>query len=1159
MTANVSVSNTTGLYIGSGASSVLNSAQQLLTILDNNGNVNFALDSTTSNTQVKAYFVGAFPPTYSNANVASFLPTYGGVINSGTIFNDSGFAIQGRDYTQMQYTNGVTPPVSEYDIGVGAWFYIDAGGGVFQSNTTGNLKTITYGHDATINAGGNITAPYFLGDGSLLTNLPTGSIYGNANVAAYLPTDANIRAIWSNIQITNANLGAFETWANSSIQTTNANLGAYQIYANANAATQSISIQTTNANLGAFETYANATFGTSSYGNTQAAAWIQIDPTVQAINANLGAFETYANATFVTSASSYGNANVAAYLPTYTGNLIPGNVSIPYTSGLRNRGPLAVGGTLNHSDTGVVASFQGNEPTYLYTSLQNTNTGNTAYSSYAVNDATHTYYGELGINSGTYDYAAAGYPDNAFSKPYATFIQSTGANLAIGTYGNFGINFVVNGGTVAADAMTITNTGNVTMSSNVVAVGSIAAASLITTSGVYWANGAAYSSYGNAQVASYIYDNGVSVGTSGTAVISSSNSADVNDASTGPTTGSFVLVGGGSIGKSVKIFGNANIGNIISTGTTTLKAATISTTLGVTGNITAGNVSATYFVGDGSKLTNIASTYGNTQVAAFLPTYTGNLNGVLTSGNVYAPNVSITNTSGLTASSVTVQGGNGNASVIGGNYLNLIGGNGVTINQQGAPVQIIGANLALYSNAYGGGLITTGNLVTTSGVYWANGAVYSTGSSFTGNLAGSVLSDGVNQRILANAYPFSTPASTTNSNYVNFVTTAPTYTAGVLQAPASATTGFATTLVTSANLGLQSSYQTSTNRTTLGSMYYTQLTPVTANIMTLQDRVRGVISSTDVMLSGKTWGIMSSSSLFNTSVMGQSNQLQIIGTGEVAPAVGMQGLVTVIPTGGSANVQYAAGVHSFVSYTAGAGATTSNIAYARLYTGQVSGANGTTLNITNAIGLHTPSGWAGSAVNKYALLNEDATTSITTLGNIYAQGNITTSGGWMLAGAAFTANSVSGLTFFGTAAGAGSTTFLSPVTLSNTISGTGTISTSGNIGTTGNTILKGFTETVVAKGNSTGTVTVDANAGTVQTLTLTGSITINAANLSNFGLGRSVTLVLTQGGTGSYTLTSNMKFAGASSTLSTAVGAIDVINIFFDGTNYLASLVKGYA
>jgi hypothetical protein len=39
-----------------------------------------------------------------------------------------------------------------------------------------------------LNVTGTANAAYFAGDGSLLTNLPLGTLYGNANVATYLPT-----------------------------------------------------------------------------------------------------------------------------------------------------------------------------------------------------------------------------------------------------------------------------------------------------------------------------------------------------------------------------------------------------------------------------------------------------------------------------------------------------------------------------------------------------------------------------------------------------------------------------------------------------------------------------------------------------------------------------------------------------------------------------------------------------------------------------------------------------------------------------------------------------------------------------------------------------------------------------------------------------------
>jgi hypothetical protein len=114
-------------------------------------------------------------------------------------------------------------------------------------------------------------------------------------------------------------------------------------------------------------------------------------------------------------------------------------------------------------------------------------------------------------------------------------------------------------------------------------------------------------------------------------------------------------------------------------------------------------------------------------------------------------------------------------------------------------------------------------------------------------------------------------------------------------------------------------------------------------------------------------------------------------------------------------------------------------------------------------------------------------------------------------------------------------------------------------GTFTNTItIKGLKETQYNWGSvGAGTYTPDVSSGTVQTMTLTGNVTINA--LTNATTGSSVNLILTQDGTGNKTLTSTMKFAGASKTLSTAASAIDVITIYYDGTNYLASLVKGYA
>jgi len=140
-------------------------------------------------------------------------------------------------------------------------------------------------------------------------------------------------------------------------------------------------------------------------------------------------------------------------------------VLIPYTSGVTNVGSLNVGNATSHTDSGVIAAFTASEPLYLYTSLQNTSTANTSYASYAVNDGGHTSYGELGINNSNYSYSAAGFPNNTFSAPLATFIESYGGPLAIGTWDSQKISFIVNGSVNTADAMTINAAGTITIPS----------------------------------------------------------------------------------------------------------------------------------------------------------------------------------------------------------------------------------------------------------------------------------------------------------------------------------------------------------------------------------------------------------------------------------------------------------------------------------------------------------------------------------------------------------------------------------------------------------------------------------------------------------------------------------------------------------------------
>jgi hypothetical protein len=139
----------------------------------------------------------------------------------------------------------------------------------------------------------------------------------------------------------------------------------------------------------------------------------------------------------------------------------------------------------------------------------------------------------------------------------------------------------------------------------------------------------------------------------------------------------------------------------------TVITSTNSDTLSLTGNITAGNVdtagnvnggniitagniSGAYIIGNGSQLTGLPASYGNADVAAYLPSYSGNLGGVLTTAA--QPNI----TSLGTLSTLTVTGPSnhtGNIDVTGNiNVTGNLNYDNVTDLVVGDPLIYIGAN-----------------------------------------------------------------------------------------------------------------------------------------------------------------------------------------------------------------------------------------------------------------------------------------------------------------------------------------------------------------------------------------------------------------------------------------------------------------------------------
>jgi hypothetical protein len=413
-----------------------------------------------------------------------------------------------------------------------------------------------------------------------------------------------------------------------------------------------------------------------------------------------GAFLTGINAGNLVGA--YSNANVANYLPTYTGNLdsLAGNVTT--TANVSGSFILGNGAFL----TGMYSNL--NVANYLPTYTGNVGAGNLNLTGNIVDT------GALSIITG-----AAG---NISLAPNGTntFVATTGGANVTGNLdvtGNISAgNFIGTGAntTIAAGSFTYTfdNVGNVTLpvSGNLVGGNTVSA-------NFFLGNGSLLSGmYSNLNVANYLptYTGNVGAG-------------NLNLTGNIVDTGALQIVTGasGNIGLAPD---GTNTAVISTTG------VTVTGTLSATGNITSsGNVSGTYLLGNGAFITGLPAGYSNADVANYLAS--GSLtSNIITTGNISGGNLSgtlttaaqpnITSVGTLTSLSVTgnITSTSGNIS---GNYLL---GNGAFIT--GLPAGYSNADVANYlaSNA-AVTILTTGN-ITTSGNVTANNFT-GTGSNTT--------------------------------------------------------------------------------------------------------------------------------------------------------------------------------------------------------------------------------------------------------------------------------------------------------------------------------------------------------------------------------------------------------------------------------------------
>jgi photosystem II stability/assembly factor-like uncharacterized protein len=178
-----------------------------------------------ANVDIIRQFVSEANVNYSNANVAAYLPIYGGdiladvvttTVTTAAAMTTTTLDVFGAATMGNIFANGIFTDNYFYANGVpfgggGNSNYSNANVANYLPTYTGNLGNVD-----SITTVGNITAgtgAFFIGDGGLLSNISGTGSYSNANVANYLPTyGGNIAA--SNITVTGNVVGNVEGLVN---------------------------------------------------------------------------------------------------------------------------------------------------------------------------------------------------------------------------------------------------------------------------------------------------------------------------------------------------------------------------------------------------------------------------------------------------------------------------------------------------------------------------------------------------------------------------------------------------------------------------------------------------------------------------------------------------------------------------------------------------------------------------------------------------------------------------------------------------------------------------------------------------------------------------------------------------------------------------------
>jgi hypothetical protein len=572
--------------------------------------------------------------TYSNLNVANYLPTYSG--NLGNTGNGLAYVFSNNYF----YGNGL-PFVSYSNVDVAG----------FLPTYTGNLTANNISITGNISTSGNIISNGVISSGGAITAPQAGSI-----IPFYFADQA-----------------AFPSAATYHGAVAHSHADGKMYFAHSSAWRELVDVSST-------QTLTNKTI--SGVSATMTA------------NVTGGNLLTGGNISAQGTIQSTGNISTAGYfLGNFQGN-VSGNLTVPGSNTQvlfnGNGSAAADGGFTYNADSNTVGVLG------VVTAQGNVIGGNIV----TAGNVTGNYLlGNVAF--------VTGLPDAYGNSNVANYLPTYSGN-------------------VAAD--NITATGNI--SGNVlIATGNISGNVLIATANIVAGNvSAAGNIAGNVLIANNI---------TATANVTSGN----------------VSASGNIAGNNINITTNVDAGSVSASGNVTGNVL-IANNVTAVANVGASNVVANFLYGNGAFLTGLPAGYTNSDVANYLPTFTGNLagNNITVTSNVGAGNVNVTNTISATGN-ITTAGFfvgtfagsiSGNLTVPGANTQVLFNNNGnagaaagLTYNSASNILSVTGLVTAIRFSGEAGNLsnITAGNI---TGIV-AN-ATYATtaGHAGTADTAGTV-------------------------------------------------------------------------------------------------------------------------------------------------------------------------------------------------------------------------------------------------------------------------------------------------------------------------------------------------------------------------------------------------------------------------------------